>query len=327
MKRNTKKTLAVIGGLTLLTVLVVRAEVRPTAQITFIVKDDFGKPAANVDVTMSTFHHWDPGREGFGKEIRSRYKGKTDEAGKVVLSGSSPTGKFTYGAFSESRYYSSGVFQYRFKKKSLGRWEPWNPTIEIICKSVLNPIPYIRGSVRKGIPKRETAIGLDMFANDWVSPYGKGETGDIIFTLEENIPYEISGKPYDYRLKISFPNKGDGIQSCYAPVNNGEMAMPRYAPKEGDESNLELKSGYDKNGYFKERDDQNYFIRIRTVLDKDGKIQSAFYGKIEGPIIFDGISNGVGFLVMNYGVNPNTLDVNMEFDRKKNLRDESWQKK
>jgi hypothetical protein len=303
-------------------VLVGRAVIRPTAQITFIVKDDFGKPAANVDVTMSTFHHWEPG-EGFGKDIRSRYKGKTDETGKVVLSGSSLTGEFTYGAFAESRYYPSGVFEYRFKEKGIGRWEPWNPTVEIICKSVLNPIPYIGGGGRKKIPEREKAIGFDLFVNDWVAPYGKGKIGDMIFTLEEKSPFMEAGKPHDYRLKINFSNKGDGIQSCYAPVTNGEMKMPRYAPKEGYKGNIELKSGLDEKGYFKKREDQNYFIRVRTVLHEDGKVQRAFYGKITGNIEF--WHNHV--MDISYEINPNPLDVNMEFDAKKNLLDESWQKK
>jgi hypothetical protein len=286
------------------------------------VKDDFGRPVQNVDVTMSTFHHWVPG-EGFGKDIRSRYKGKTDETGKAVLSGSSLTGEFTYGAFADSGYYYNGRLTYRFEKKGLGRWEPWNPTIEIIYKPVLNPIPYIGGAGRKRIPEREKAIGFDLFLNDWVEPYGKGKRGDMIFTLEEKIPFTEAGKPHDYRLKINFSNKGDGIQSCYVPVNRGEMEMPRYAPKDGYESNIELKRGCDKNGYFGRRDDQNYFIRIRTVLDKDGKIQSALYGKIIGNIKFD----RTNFFEMDYGLNPNVLDVNMEFDVKKNLRFPSWQKK
>jgi hypothetical protein len=271
---------------------------------------------------MSTFHHWVPG-EGFGKDIRSRYRGKPDETGKVVLSGSSLTGEFTYGAFAESGYYHNGRLTYRFEKKSLGRWEPWNPTIEIIYKPVLNPIPYIGGGGRKKIPEREKALGFDLFLNDWVEPYGKGKSGDIIFTLEEKVPFTEAWKPHDYRLKISFPNKGDGIQSCYAPVNNGEMEMPRYAPKDGYKSNTELQYGCDGKKYFTGWEDQNYFFRVRTVLDKDGKVKSAFYGKITGNIKF--WDNRI--MDISYGLNPNTLDVNMEFDRKKNLLDESWQKK
>ncbi|MDR1497310.1 MAG: Ig-like domain-containing protein [Puniceicoccales bacterium] len=321
MKKKAKKTWIIVCGLILVPVMVVRAEVRPTAQITFIVKDDFEKPVANVDVSMSTFHHWEP-REGFGKDILSRYSTKTDSTGKAVLTGRSLTGEFNYGTYAATGYYLNGRNSYCFNKKSLGRWEPWNPTIEIIFKPVLNPIPYIGGAGRKKIPKRETAIGFDLFKNDWIAPYGKGKSGDIIFTLEEKIPFEISGKPYDYRLKISFPNKGDGIQTCYVPRDSGELPMPRYAPKEGYESNLELKKGYDKNGFFNERDDQNFFIRVRTVLDKDGKVKSALYGKVEGNIKFD----RTNFFAMNYGLNPNPLDVNMEFDPEKNLRFPSWQK-
>jgi hypothetical protein len=322
MKRKTKTTWAVIGSLILLTVLVVRAEVAPTAQVTFIVKDDFGRPIAGVDFGMVTFLYWKPG-EGFGEDINIEYKGKTDKNGIVTIKGGSLRGRFAYGMDNNKNYYSRGVSEYCFKERKLGRWEPWNPTIEVVYKPVLNPIPYIGGGGRKKIPECEKAIGFDLFLNDWIAPYGKGKNRDIIFTLEEKIPFVEPWKPHDHRLKISFPNEGDGIQSCYAPVNSGEMEMPRYAPKDGYERNIELRSGCDGKKYFTQRSDQNYFIRVRTILDKDGKVQSALYGKITGNIEFWHTRE----MVISYGLNPNALDVNMEFDRKKNLLDESWQKK
>ena len=290
------------------------ALVRPEVQITFIVKDDFGESVKNVDLTMSTFHHWEPG-EGFGKDVRSKYRTKTDETGTALLRGESLSGEFTYGAFAESGYYYNGRLLYQFKEHKNGRWEPWNPTVEIICKPILNPIPMYQGGGRVTLPQRSKEIGFDLIKNDFVTPYGKGEQLDFIFKLEEKIPYESGTKPSDYRLKVTFSNKGDGIQEWYGPVNSGEMEMPRYAPTEGYIDKLEKRVGRDKDGYFKDRKDLNYFVRVRTKLDKDGKIESAFYGKIVGNIVFD----RTGFLEFYYYLNPTPLDVNMEHDPKKNL--------
>jgi hypothetical protein len=97
--------------------------------------------------------------------------------------------------------------------------------------------------------------------------------------------------------------------------------MPRYAPKDGYENKVELKFGRDKNVYFSysKREDQNYFFRIRTVLDENGKVKSAIYGKIPGDINCDVVSSKTGLLLFHYELNPTPLDVNMEFDKKKNL--------
>jgi hypothetical protein len=289
---------------------------RPRAQITFVVKDDFGKPVRNVDVTMSTFHHWVPS-SGFGKDIRERYKSKTDDNGKAILSGESLKGEFTYGAYAQSGYYYNGRLAHRFVEKKNGRWEPWNPTIEIIYKPILNPIPYIGGeSYEIVIPKKEEPIGFDFFINDWVPPYGKGQQSDIFFTLIEKTRYVSVYAPHDSRLLITFPNKGDGIQSCFAPVlNAGDMPMPRYAPESAYEDKLELKSGRDEKGFIKLRNDQNYFFRIRTELDAKGKVQKAYYGKIIGNILFWHHRR----MELKYELNPNPNDINMEFDKTKNL--------
>ncbi|MDR3228336.1 MAG: hypothetical protein LBT53_02825 [Puniceicoccales bacterium] len=291
----------------------------PTAQITFIVKDDFGKPVANADVTMSTFHHWEPGGE-WGKDVRKKYRTKTDDTGRAVLSGESATGRFTYGAFADSGYYYNGRLEYNFKEKKLGRWEPWNPTVEIIYKPILKPIPMYHGGRRFVVPVRGEKIGFDLVKNDWVVPHGKGELSDFVFKLDEIIPFESVHKPFDYRLKITFPNKGDGIQSWFGPViSAGEMPMPRYAPTDGYINRLEQKFWSDKKNWYKQREDQNYFFRIRTKMDANGKIVSAMYGKIQGNIDCDVINSKTGILFFEYHLNPVALDVNMEFDKKKNL--------
>jgi hypothetical protein len=293
---------------------------RPKAQITFVVKDDFGKPIPNMVVGMSTFHHWEPGGE-WGTDIDKKYEGKTNADGIVTLTGEGTSLLFNYYTLNRDTHYKIGRQRVLFKEKKNGRWEPWNPTVEIECKPIIKPIAMYFGEKWNAFPEREKEFGFDLTTNDWVSPYGKGIQTDMIFKLETKVPYVKSSAPFDFRLKITFPNEGDGIQSWYGPhENSGLLAMPRYAPTDGYVNSLELKMGCDEKGFWKERDDQNYFFRIRSVTDKDGKIKSCLYGKISGNIQFDVRHEKVGVVGFNYFLNPTPLDVNMEHNYEKNLR-------
>jgi hypothetical protein len=53
---------------------------------------------------------------------------------------------------------------------------------------------------------------------------------------------------------------------------------------------------------------RNYFFRIRTVLDEEGNVKSACYGKIYGD-----------FMDFRYYLNPTPNSRNVEFDPKRNL--------
>jgi hypothetical protein len=316
MKTKNKLTIGALCALNLAALLgATDALISPEAQITFIVKDDFGKPVSGALVKTWTYTRQKTGG-GVGKVVDEENSAKTNKDGYAKISVNSLTGDFTYNVVGGGNYYRVGwrTTRYRFKEKKEGRWEPWNPTVKIIYKPILKPIAMYQGRGRLQLPAREKEIGLDLSRNDFVSPYGKGKQADMIFRLAEKIPHESFEKPYDYRLKITFPNKGDGIQSHYDMPTSG-LDMSRYAPTDGYESNLELKSGRDETEFFKQREDQNYFFRVRTQLDKDGRVKSALYGKIVGNIDFwrDGT------MEINYCLNSTPLDVNMEHDPEKNL--------
>ncbi|MDR0534993.1 MAG: Ig-like domain-containing protein, partial [Puniceicoccales bacterium] len=210
---------------------------RPMAKITFIVKDDAGTPVPNIKVSMSTFHHWVSG-EGFGKDIAKSYTSITDKDGVAVIRGRSLRGEFAYG-ITATGYYPHRHMRHRFTERKSGRWEPWNPTLEIIIHPIINPIPmYMWNIIReKYIPSYEKEFGFDLKMDDFVAPHGRGIYPDFILKIEEKIPHVKSEfeKPYDYRMKITFPNKGDGIQSYLTSPHLGSgldsrITMPRHAP-------------------------------------------------------------------------------------------------
>jgi hypothetical protein len=63
-----------------------------------------------------------------------------------------------------------------------------------------------------------------------------------------------------------------------------------------------------------------YFVRVRTILDENGNVKSALYGKIRGDIdLYVGTKApqaGLGFV---YYLNPESNSRNVEFDPGQNL--------
>jgi len=248
--------------------------------------------------------------------------GKTDANGNVTL-----TLPCLFGNVSISTqhgfpgYYPNGL-DYQFTNVVSGKWQPWNPIVDLIVKPILNPIPmYARNMGALGanltLPAKNIPIGFDLEAADFVAPYGKGTVSDLIFTLTEKVPFVNYSQPFDISLNLSFSNKGDGIQSVIVPPNQGKV-MPRYAPDSGYKATLVQKMARYANGKglnTQVNENQNYFFRVRSVLDEQGNVKSALYGKIYGEIGFWGNQH----LRFTYYLNPNSNDRNLEFDPAKNL--------
>jgi hypothetical protein len=154
-------------------------------------------------------------------------------------------------------------------------------------------------------------IGYDLMVGDWIAPYGKGLTSDLIITEDFN---KKSAFDYDFKFTISFPNTGDGIQEYTVPdaEKGSGLRSPHEAPKDGYQAQLVRENFHhpDNTGKTDYDDNHNYFFRVRTVKDHEGNIVSTHYGKIYGDP-----------LQMNfrYYLNPTPNDWNIEFDPKQNL--------
>ncbi len=295
-------------------------EKRPTAQITFHVITDEGEAVQDAEIWAATFHHWQPG-EGFGKDVQTEMRGKTDADGNVTLTFPSLRGDVRYAASGGDAFYRTIGLKYQFKEAIGDRWEPWSPAIDVVLKPILKPIPmYARkvGEIESPlqIPEGGKAIGFDLIASDWVAPHGKGTTADLIFKLERR--FTTIDAPFEATLTVTFSNEGDGIQSVLAaPFVGSELKLPRYAPEHGYASELVKRKGRPAPGTPIEattREDQNYFIRVRTVLDEKKQIKSAYYGKIDGDFQFWANER----LRFTYYLNAEANDRNMEFDVKRN---------
>ncbi|MDX1764111.1 MAG: hypothetical protein R3231_07310 [bacterium] len=216
-------------------------------------------------------------------------------------------------------YYRS-YHDYKFKEKKLGRWQPWNPTIEVVLRKVENPVPmYARNTRWSGmeIPVVGEPVGFDLTAYDWVAPYGKGGHADFIFKLEKRF---VSRKDFDSKLTLTFSNPLDGIQVYKDDRKLGsDFKLPRFAPETGYLNEYTRSKKRVPGSYFEEdfEEDNNYFFRIRSE-EKDGKLVRAMYGKIQGEIVFEPMGRDTAGIHFKYYHNPD-YTRNMEYDPKQNL--------
>ena len=310
----------------------------PVAQITFRLTDDSGNIVTGAPVTASTFLRWVPG-EGFGRDQYDKVSGLTDSNGLVVLNIPSKRGSVRYSALDEGTYFDkrnkmliNGKFYYldkggayRFTERAAGKWQPWNPTVDIVIKPVLKPIPMYARAVDPWIfriPEYSKPLGFDLEKSDWLPPHGEGEIADFIFQLDCNLLGVSQDKVqyFDATLKMSFSNDGDGIQEIIEPPREGSaLRLPRYAPETGYKSDWEQKAfEYENSSQYSHTENQNYIFRIRTKKDEKGEIISALYGKIIGPIVYEVRTRGAN-MQMKYYLNPTPNDRNLEFDPSKNL--------
>ncbi|MFA7370024.1 MAG: Ig-like domain-containing protein [Kiritimatiellales bacterium] len=311
----------------------------PATKITFHVADDSGNVVTGATVSMSTFLRWIPG-EGFGRDEYDSVEGVTDTNGVVVLEMRSVKGSVSYAVVSTNDPHFDnptqmnilGMDYYRtvgggsyFTNAVKGKWQPWNPTVNLVIKKVINPIPMYARYFSSGdfsLPAYNVSLGYDLVKSDWLPPYGKGETPDFIFRLDCQLGEVSHDKVqyYDATLHLTFSNEGDGIQACESKPRQGSvLRLPRFAPESGYSPEwMQRAFNHKDESYYEHNENQNYFYRVRTKKDDKGRIVSALYGKIVGPLFVEVRTRGAD-LRMKYYLNPTPNDRNLEFDPKQNL--------
>ena len=308
-----KKTLIVL--LSLLCLLGAIAQVPnallPEARITVRIIDQDGAAVQGAEVRIGFEYN-----TGFGTKSEEK-RGTSDQEGLFSASGKT-SGYVAYAATKQGYYRSEGQ-PYRSFTKEDGRWQPYNPTLDLVLKRVINPVPMFARLVETDVPVADEPVGYDLAEGDWVAPHGRGKVSDFVFKVTKRV---ASYKDYGGELLLTFSNKFDGIQDFTAPPKKGsELRSPHQAPENGYIGSLSLLRGSSEKGiYGQPKEDRNYLFRVRTIVDEKGQIVSALYGKIYGDVDFDPReSKGAAFLRLSYYLNPKPNDRNVEFDPKRNL--------
>jgi hypothetical protein len=279
----------------------------PAWNATVTVLDETNSPVANANVEMSFYVKTKPGESESGGNVQ----GLTDTNGVVLLSHPN-TGSIGVAFQATKAGYYPTTQSHEFVEFKDGDPEKWNPTVTLMLKKIGSPIPMYAKYVENGPPVFNEPVGYDLMIGDWVAPHGKGQTADIIFTGQLD---KKSKNDFDYKLTVSFPKSGDGIQEFIVPPTRfagqgSELRSPHETPADGYQSQvIRTMSRHPGQQSIDDHDgNRNYFFRVRTVLDENGNVKSALYGKIYGD-----------FMQFKYYLNPTPNSRNVEFDPKQNL--------
>lgn len=283
----------------------------PKAKITVRVRDQDGSSVSGASLKIA-------GNSASPTKDLETYKEVTTNRVGLSESELRSTGEIYISAEKPGYYGTESIrYNYRSIPKALeralaeGRWEPSNPVIDVPLKKVMKPIAMYVRPVEK-LPLDGKQVGYDLIRGDFLPPHGSGTIADMVFTSEVA---ERGRNDYDIKITVTFSNVGDGIFpfSRPPPVTGSVLRSPYSAPADNYLPNWVMWrsrrpgtpewSNYDP-------DTHAYFIRVRTVLDQQGKIVSSHYGKIYGD-----------FLRFTAYLNPTPNDRNIEFDPSRNLID------
>lgn len=287
-------------------------------RVTVRVVDEQGMPVTNATAAIGFSKNIPPG-EGWGTRPFS-ITGQTDTNG---LFSAEPEGNPSGSCSARKEgYYPTLGIDFMFTNVVGDRWEPWNPTLEIALRKIVNPVPMYAKRVETQIPKSGEAYGFDLFAADWVRPVGTGEVSDLVFRVDG---YWSNRFDNAATMTLTFGD-ADGIQNMASNEFRGSVfTSSREAPESGYESHRTWrKIRKDTPGHTADvnvsdyNDRMNYVLRIRTVTNEDGTVVSARYGKVYGDMKFGGASSEGSFLKFTYYLNP-AGTRNLEFDPARNL--------
>ena len=264
----------------------------------------------------------------------------TDSCGMCVLEGRTNVGHISCEVVNPpSGYYGAYGGDFKYNRKSLlGVWQPDNLVVTVRLQRVEKPIPlfvkqlFNRASASVSSNYFDIGKGkmqFDLIKGSFLPPIGKGEYADICFTRLEREDLGI-GTNFNGRTSLAYR---DGMMVEFLGDGNGLIEIPskktdgikiRTAPLDGYKADYLVTKGKDKsvNYFTSSNPGRNFAFRIRTKKDKNGKIVSAYYGKIYGDIVIKkpyGLEELVAAPSFMYYLNPKPLDRNLEWDMKTNL--------
>jgi hypothetical protein len=283
-----------------------------SAKVTARVVNEEGVPVHNANVTVGFLL---AKKGGVGADSY-REEGRSDSQGMFTATGNTIIPQVTIHADFDGYYRSSKWAKFTSRSLLLRRWEPWNPTIEVVLKKKRNPVPmYDNHRTTYKVPKFDTPMGFDLEKEDWILPYGKGVVSDFIITFDSEIRAYTD---YDCNFTLSFSNEHDGIQEYYfSKDDQSYYKWPFEAPVDGYKKKLfkEKSISLPEKGYYSnEKDNLNYLFRVRSKVDKNGNIMEAKYGKLIGEFGF----SPKGKITFRYIFNPDGTR-NLEEDPGRNL--------
>jgi hypothetical protein len=102
-------------------------------RVTVHVVDESGNPIPNIEVGADFNNSMALGT-GWGTGAPTQVKNITGKDGVCVLTGSGNLPSVNIGIRTTTQFYGAGGYGVSFTSSFLGRWQPWNPTVEVVLK-------------------------------------------------------------------------------------------------------------------------------------------------------------------------------------------------
>lgn len=248
------------------------------------VVDDDGKPVADAKVGMGFLL----------SHGGNSFRGVTNPGGYVEASD-----RAAFGV--KIRIYREGYYESNI------RTGYGDQDLTLVFREERNPIAMYAKRTAIRPPVMGVEFGYDLMKGDYVSPYGKGVISDIVFTTLSD---QKDAWNFAYHISVRFSNPHDGLYPFYVDNPESKYRSDYLAPAsdyrgEWDFRRISVKGRPDETNLDRNR---NYYFRVRTTVDDEGKIESAHYGKIYGD-----------FPSIVHYFNPTPNDRNVEFDLERNL--------
>jgi hypothetical protein len=294
------------------------------ARITLRVINEDGEPVPSASV------------RGYFENPRERdYVGdvfdkRTDRNGEVAVSGK-VFGYMEGRVLCDDHYRTRFRFDSPHKPGTLDRttaWPNWVTTNVVVLKRIRNPTPMFVKTVVVKVPEERTTMAYDLTADDWIEPDGNGVVTDIVFQVTSHYR---SQNDWNISQCVHFPGQWNGIVATHVTVDasgNAASALKSLhsAPNDRYSSNWTYETIKTPRKYVNPigtNQGSVFYYRIRSVVDDQGRLISALYGKIYGHIyvgLDDYRPNRKRNLMIQftYYLNPDGTR-NVEFDPQRNL--------
>lgn len=200
-------------------------------RVTVRIVDDDGRPVegASVDIGVPNARY---------KDELNNFEGKSKADGtftaESMADGSTMPMMVTKEGYYISRLFYKGMENDPAKVRKVERFEPWDPTVDIVIKKIGKPIPMLvrlGNSCEKLLPDVGSAFPFDLMSWDWLPPHGKGKVADLLIQVDERKEGDVV---LSSSFELRFANEHDGmIPIMELHGVESVLKSPRTAPETG----------------------------------------------------------------------------------------------